>query len=66
MTEYAYVEGDGEHARFFAQPMLLGKNGVEKLLPIGSLSAYEQKAMNDMLGTLKADITLGEEFVKNN
>ena len=66
VTEYAYVEGDGEHARFFAQPMLLGKNGVEKLLPIGSLSAYEQKAMTDMLGTLKADITLGEEFVKNN
>jgi malate dehydrogenase len=27
------------------------------------LSAYEQKAMNDMLPTLKADIALGEEFV---
>ena len=66
VTEYAYVEGEGEYARFFAQPMVLGKNGVEKLLPIGTLSAYEQKAMNDMLGTLKADITLGEEFVKNN
>lgn len=65
VTEYAYVEGQGEHARFFAQPIVLGKNGVEALLPIGALSAYEQKAMNDMLGTLKADITLGEEFVAN-
>ncbi|HJS14754.1 MAG TPA: malate dehydrogenase [Rheinheimera sp.] len=65
VTEYAYVEGQGEHARFFAQPIVLGKNGVEALLPIGELSAYEQKAMNDMLGTLKADITLGEEFVAN-
>lgn len=63
VTEYAYVEGQGEHARFFAQPIVLGKNGVEALLPIGALSAYEQKAMNDMLGTLKADITLGEDFV---
>ena len=45
---------------------MLGKNGVEKLLPIGTLSAYEQKAMNDMLSTFKGDITLGEEFVKNN
>lgn len=63
VTEYAYVEGNGEHARFFAQPVTLGKNGVEALLPIGTLSAYEQKAMNDMLPTLKADITLGEEFV---
>ena len=63
VVEYAYVEGQGEHARFFAQPVKLGKNGVEALLPIGALSAYEEKAMNDMLGTLKADITLGEEFV---
>jgi malate dehydrogenase len=63
VTEYAYVEGNGEHARFFAQPIVLGKNGVEALLDIGALSAYEQKAMADMLPTLKADITLGEEFV---
>lgn len=63
ITEYAYVEGQGEHARFFAQPIVLGKNGVEALLPIGALSAYEQKAMNDMLSTLKADIELGVEFV---
>lgn len=63
VTEYAYVEGNGEHARFFAQPIVLGKNGVEALLDIGVLSAYEQKAMADMLPTLKADITLGEEFV---
>jgi malate dehydrogenase len=66
VTEYAYVEGNGEYARFFAQPIVLGKNGVEHLLPIGELSAFEHKAMTDMLGTLKADITLGEEFVKNN
>lgn len=64
VTEYAYVEGNGEYARFFAQPVLLGKNGVEELLPIGPLSAFEEKALNDMLGTLKGDITLGEEFVK--
>ncbi|ALZ75455.1 malate dehydrogenase [Rheinheimera sp. F8] len=63
VTEYAYVEGKGEHARFFAQPITLGKNGVEALLDIGTLSAYEQNAMNDMLPTLKADIALGEEFV---
>ncbi|MEE2000923.1 malate dehydrogenase [Alkalimonas sp. MEB108] len=64
VTEYAYVEGEGEHARFFAQPLVLGKNGVERLLPIGSLSAFEQKAMSEMLPTLKGDITLGEDFVQ--
>lgn len=65
VTEYAYVEGEGTHARFFAQPLVLGKNGVERLLPIGSLSGFEQKAMDDMLPTLQGDIKLGEDFIQN-
>ncbi|MBZ4261608.1 hypothetical protein LAN14_23975, partial [Mycobacterium tuberculosis] len=28
VVECAYVEGDGHYARFFSQPLLLGKNGV--------------------------------------
>ncbi|WP_034917350.1 MULTISPECIES: malate dehydrogenase [Erwinia] len=64
VVECAYVEGDGEHARFFSQPLLLGKNGVAERKPIGNLSAFEQQALNSMLDTLKKDITLGEEFVK--
>ena len=63
VVECAYVEGDGEHARFFSQPLLLGKNGVEERKSIGTLSAFEQNAMEGMLDTLKKDITLGEEFV---
>jgi len=63
VVECAYVEGDGEHARFFSQPLLLGKNGVEERQPIGKLSAFEQSAMDGMLETLKKDIQLGEEFV---
>lgn len=64
VVECAYVEGDGEHARFFSQPLLLGKNGIAERKPIGSLSAFEQQALDGMLETLKKDITLGEEFVK--
>ncbi|WLS79396.1 malate dehydrogenase [Erwinia pyri] len=64
VVECAYVEGDGEHARFFSQPLLLGKNGVAERKPIGTLSAFEQQALTGMLDTLKKDITLGEEFVK--
>jgi malate dehydrogenase len=58
------VEGNGEHATFFAQPVLLGKNGVETVLDYGKLSAFEQEAMDSMLATLKADIQLGVDFVK--
>ncbi|WP_373777040.1 malate dehydrogenase [Glaesserella sp.] len=63
VKEYAYVEGNGEYARFFAQPVRLGLNGVEELLPIGTLSAYEEAAIQAMIPTLKADIELGEKFV---
>jgi malate dehydrogenase len=63
VVEYAYVEGNGEHASFFAQPVRLGANGVEELLPIGDLSVYEQKALDDMLDTLKGDIQKGVEFI---
>ncbi len=64
VVECAYVEGDGEYARFFSQPLLLGKNGIVEHQAIGTLSAYEQDALTGMLDTLKADIKLGEEFVK--
>lgn len=63
IVEYAYVEGDGKYARFFAQPVRLGRDGVEELLPIGELSAYEQAAIEAMIPTLKADIELGEKFI---
>lgn len=63
VVDYAYVQGAGEHATFFAQPVLLGKNGVEKVLPYGTLDAFEQKALEDMLGTLKADIEMGVNFI---
>ena len=63
VIECTYVEGSGELARFFAQPVLLGMNGVEKILSYGSLSEFEQATLNDALETLKSDIKIGEEFI---
>ena len=57
-----YVEGSGDKARFFAQPVLLGKNGVEKILSYGELSDFEETTLNASIDTLKADILLGELF----
>lgn len=65
VVECAYVEGDGEYARFFAQPVRLGKNGVEERLDIGQLSNFEQKALEGMLDVLRKDIELGEKFINN-
>lgn len=65
VVECAYVEGDGQYARFFAQSLLLGKNGVERILPIGPINTFEQKSLDDMLSTLKSDIELGEKFINS-
>jgi malate dehydrogenase len=66
VIECTYVEGSGDMARFFAQPVLLGKNGVEKILGFGDLSAFEEKTLNAALETLRSDIKIGEEFVAQN
>lgn len=63
VIECVYTEGDGKHARFFAQPVLLGKNGIEEHISYGKLSDFEQKALKEMLEVLKKDIELGEKFI---
>ncbi len=63
VIECAYVEGDGEHAPFFAQPVKLGKEGAEAILSYGELSAYEKASLEGMLDTLKGDIQIGIDFV---
>ena len=65
VVECAYVEGKGEHTRFFAQPVLLGKNGIAELLDVGKLSAFEQQSLESMLDILRKDIELGEQFINN-
>jgi malate dehydrogenase len=63
VVEYTYVETNSDDAVFFSHPVRLGKNGVEEILPYGALSAFEEKAKNDMLAGLRADIKLGIDFV---
>nr|WP_113868382.1 malate dehydrogenase [Brenneria salicis]NMN92831.1 malate dehydrogenase (NAD) [Brenneria salicis ATCC 15712 = DSM 30166]RBP59723.1 malate dehydrogenase (NAD) [Brenneria salicis ATCC 15712 = DSM 30166]RLM29832.1 malate dehydrogenase [Brenneria salicis ATCC 15712 = DSM 30166] len=65
VVECTYVESDGEYARFFAQPVLLGKDGIVERKAIGTLSDFEQQALKNMLETLNQDIALGESFINN-
>ncbi len=64
VIECAYVDGGSEHAEYFAQPIKLGKNGIEEVLSYGEISAYEQVALDGMLDTLKGDISIGVDFAK--
>lgn len=63
IIECAYVESDGEYARFFAQPIRLGKNGIEERLPINIMNKFEKNKLENMLETLNKDIKLGEDFI---
>ena len=62
VVECTYIEGTGDKARFFAQPVLLGRNGVEKILGYGDLTAFEKAKLDGALDTLKGDILSGELF----
>ncbi|MDR5611797.1 MAG: malate dehydrogenase [Arsenophonus sp.] len=63
IIECAYVDSDGEYARFFAQPIRLGKNGIEERLPINIMNKFEKNKLENMLETLNKDIKLGEDFI---
>ncbi len=62
VVECAYIEGFGDKARFFAQPVLLGKNGVEKILDYGTLTTLEESTLYNALDILRSDIAKGESF----
>merc|ERR1712187_1028425 len=51
---------------FFASKVELGPNGAEKILPVGNVTAYEQKLLEACLGDLKKNIQKGIDFVKAN
>lgn len=63
IIECAFVQSDVTEAKFFATPILLGKNGLEKNLGLGKLSDYEKKLVEAAVPELKKNIQKGEDFV---
>lgn len=64
VIECAYVLNDVAGTKYFATPLLLGKNGIEKNLGIGKLSDFEQELVNKAIPELKDNVAKGEQFVK--
>lgn len=67
IIRYAYVESDDNspYTKFFAYPVRLGRNGIEEILSIGSLSEYEQKQLDQLMPILNNEIELGQNFTIN-
>jgi malate dehydrogenase len=63
VVECAYVQSDVTEATYFATPLVLGKNGIEKNLGLGQLNAYEKELLAKAIPELKKNIAKGEAFV---
>lgn len=66
VVECSYVRSDVTAATYFATPLKLGKNGIEKNLGLPKLNAYEQSLLDAAIPELHKNIKKGEDFVKNN
>ena len=62
VTECCYVQVGETTADFHAQPVVLGKDGVESIPPLPALSEYEQQQLDAMRETLEGNIKKGLEF----
>ncbi|XP_026313570.1 malate dehydrogenase, mitochondrial [Hyposmocoma kahamanoa] len=64
VVECAYVKSNVSEAAYFANPVVLGKNGVEKNLGYGKLNAFEQELLKAAIPELLKNIKTGEDFAK--
>jgi len=62
ITECCYVQVGEDTTSFHAQPVVLGKDGVDSIPQIPPLSDYEQKLLEEMRAVLDGNISKGIEF----
>lgn len=65
VIEPAYVISDVTEAAYFSTPLVLGKNGLEKNLGLGTLSDFEQELLKAALPELKKNIQAGIDFANS-
>jgi malate dehydrogenase len=62
IVQCAYVESSLTDAAYFASPCKFGPNGVEEVLPMPTMSAYEKEWLTKLLPDLKSQIQKGVDF----
>merc|ERR1712100_579953 len=67
VTECAYVESNVlEGVPYFASMVVLGREGVEAVLPIGNLSAHEENRLAELAPILQGEIQDGFDYADRN
>ena len=63
IVECTFVESNADaRVPFFSSRVELGKNGVEKIHPVGNLTSFEKDLMDKCIEELKKNIDKGIEF----
>merc|ERR1711953_1495317 len=65
-VECAYVMSSITELPYFTSKVRFGKRGVEEVLPIGKLNAYEQNRLDEAKTQLKTEIETGLSYAKVN
>merc|ERR1712110_1113408 len=63
-TECAYCASTITDLPYFAQKVIFGEGGIVKVLPLGELSEYESKRLEELKVVLKGEIESGLEYAK--
>lgn len=66
VVECSYVQSTVTELPFFASKVRLGKNGLEEVLGLGSLSEFEKQGLESLKPELKASIEKGIKFASEN
>jgi malate dehydrogenase len=63
VESFAFVESKITKAPFFSSKVRLGREGVEEVIPLGAMTAYEEKLLKDMMDDLCGQVAKGVKFV---
>lgn len=66
IVECTYVQSNITELPFFASKVRLGKSGIEEVLGLGPLSAFEQQGLEALKSELKSSIEKGVKFATAN
>ncbi|CAH9090923.1 unnamed protein product [Cuscuta epithymum] len=66
VVECSFVQSTITELPFFASKVRLGKNGVEEVLGLGSLSDFEKEGLEKLKPELKSSIEKGIKFASEN
>ncbi|RNF24453.1 glycosomal malate dehydrogenase [Trypanosoma conorhini] len=63
---YAFVDTDGQHdCPYLAMPVIIGKKGIVKRLPIGPITEIEKKMLDEAVSVVRKNVAAGETFARS-